>query len=73
MRAAIVAGEAFPKAVEFERLISRYGASAIVFNSLGTACTWLGMSDDEVEQKLQQLRAELHGENADNSSIGNRL
>ena len=43
MKVAIVANSAFWKAVEFERIISQYGAFAIVFNALPTACTWLNL------------------------------
>jgi hypothetical protein len=61
MKAAIVAREAFKKAVAFERLVSRYGVTAIVFNSLDTACTWLGVDYGEVGRSLQQLRADAGG------------
>jgi hypothetical protein len=50
MKVAIVAGEPFNKAVIFERAISRYGATAIVFNFLDTACTWLGIEAAEIER-----------------------
>jgi hypothetical protein len=59
MKAAIVAGDAFQKAVTFERLITRYGASVIVFNSLATACTWLNLNEGEVKGALQDLRLQL--------------
>jgi hypothetical protein len=55
MKAAIVAGEAFRKAVEFENIISRYGARVITFNILSTACTWLDMDADDIERSLQEL------------------
>ena len=57
MKVAIVANSAFWKAVEFERIISQYGAFAIVFNALPTACTWLNLDTSEVESLLQQMRA----------------
>ena len=41
MKVAIVADNAFWKAIEFERIISRYWAFTIVFNALPTACTGL--------------------------------
>ncbi len=62
MRVAIVAGDAFDKAVVFERVISRYGASVIVFNVLNTACKWLGIDVTEAKPMLQRLRTQLRGE-----------
>jgi hypothetical protein len=61
LRAAIVAGEAFKKAVVFEHLISRYRLSVIVFNTLVGACTWLGINVDHAEQTLRQLRVQARG------------
>ena len=60
-KVAIVAHSAFWKAVEFERIISQYGAFAIVFNALPTACTWLNLDASEVESLLQQIRAQARG------------
>jgi hypothetical protein len=60
MKTAIVAADAFEKAVTFERFIYRY-MSVIVFNSLNTACVWLGIQTDEAERALQSLRAQAHG------------
>ena len=56
MKVAIVASEAFKKAVAFERVLLRYGASVVVFNFLENACTWLGIAAAEIERTLQQLR-----------------
>jgi hypothetical protein len=61
MKVAIVANNAFWKAVEFERIISQYGAFAIVFNALQTACTWLRLDASEVESLLQQMLAQARG------------
>ena len=47
MKVAIVADEAFMKAVAFERVLLRYGASVVVFNFLDNACTWLGIEAEE--------------------------
>jgi hypothetical protein len=55
MKVAIVAGKSFNKAVLFERAIARYGATAIVFNFLDSACRWLGIDFKEVRQTLRQL------------------
>ena len=56
VRAAIVAGDAFVKAGQFERLIARYRPFVFVFNSLNPACRWLGIDREEVEDTLQTLR-----------------
>ena len=56
LRVAVVAEDAFWKAVAFERLISKYRALVVVFNSLSTACTWLGIDAEKADAKLKQLR-----------------
>ncbi len=55
MRCAIVAGVAFHEAVQFERYISPYGTTVIVFNMMDAACTWLGLSAPEVERTLSRM------------------
>jgi len=57
MKVAIVARDAFSKAVVFERIITQYGATAIVFNFLNTARIWLDIDDDDVKRSFQQLRS----------------
>ena len=61
MKVAIVASEAFKKAVAFERVLLRYGASVVVFNFLENACTWLGIEAEEIERRLRQLRGQARG------------
>ena len=61
MKVAIVASEAFKKAVAFERVLLRYGASVVVFNFLENACTWLGIAAEEIERLLRQLRGQARG------------
>jgi len=51
-----IASVPFRKALIFERCMSRYPLSVIVFNSLNTACIWLGIGIQEAERALQQLR-----------------
>jgi hypothetical protein len=58
---AIVASEAYTKAVAFERVLLRYGASVVVFNFLENACTWLGIEAEEIERLLRQLRGQARG------------
>ena len=61
LKVAIVASEAFKKAVAFERVLLRYGASVVVFNFLENACTWLGIEAEEIERTLRQLRGQARG------------
>ena len=42
-RAAVAASEAFRKASAFQTAIARFGLSVIVFNTLDTACIYLGV------------------------------
>ena len=56
LRVAIVADGAFWKAVKFDQLFSREGGRSIVFNSLETACAWLGLDSSDVEQDLRRLQ-----------------
>ena len=62
MKVAIVAAEAFERAVVFERVLERAGAHVIVFNFLDTARKWLNLAADDVEPALVQLRKQLQGE-----------
>jgi hypothetical protein len=52
LRVAIVADQAFWKAVKFDELFSREGGKSVVFNSLPTACAWLGLDPAETEKEL---------------------
>jgi hypothetical protein len=61
LKVAIVASEAFKKAVAFERVLLRYGVSVVVFNFLENACTWLGIEAEEIERTLRQLRGQARG------------
>jgi hypothetical protein len=58
---AIVAGEEFARLRLYERLAEPLQLNVIVFNDLGTACTWLGIDPREVEIEIRKLRAEIHG------------
>ena len=57
LKMAMVANEAFAISTTFQRLMSIYPLSMIAFNSLDTACTWLGMNTADTERALEQLRA----------------
>jgi hypothetical protein len=61
LRAAVVAGAAFEKTIVFGRLIAPLGPSLFVFNSLETACIWLGIDAGEAESTLRKLRLQAHG------------
>ncbi len=56
LRAAIVANSLFEKAKIFERIVSGYSPSVIVFNDLDTACVWLGVDVKTAKANLQLLR-----------------
>ncbi len=62
LKFGVVASDEFAKAVHFQELISRYGVSGIVFNSLSTACVWLGIDLVEAEGIFEELE--------DSSEIG---
>ena len=53
-KVAIVAAEAFDKAVIFQRLVQSY-MSVIVFYSFSTACVWLNISQEKAERTLDSL------------------
>jgi hypothetical protein len=57
LRVAILAQDEFETARAFGRLLNRYGASAIVFNTTLTACAWLGVDLDKVNAVLRRMRA----------------
>jgi hypothetical protein len=56
LKAAIVAGAAYPQARMFEDVIARHGATVFAFNSLNPACDWLGVDVDHASQTLASLR-----------------
>jgi hypothetical protein len=58
-RSAVIAKEEFSRAKRFGDLIARFGTSSIVFNTLDTACLFLGIDFKETRQVLEELRAEL--------------
>jgi hypothetical protein len=53
---AFVASAAFEKTSTFKRYMSIYPLSIIVFNSLDTACTWLGIDLPETERTIEEIR-----------------
>ena len=55
LRVAIVAGEAFEQAALFERFMSQYRAATIAFNTLETACTWLGIDPVQAASAFEAL------------------
>ncbi len=58
VKMAIVANEEFAKASIFEHILLQYRPSVIVFNSLDTACTWLGLDTSVTENALTKLKTE---------------
>jgi len=58
-RIAVVAADEFRRTSQFEVLVRRFGVAMVVFNSLDTACTFLGVDRTDTEQVLEQLRTKL--------------
>lgn len=58
-RVAVIARDEFGKANLFGDLLSHFGVSLVVFNSLDTACLFLGIDLSDTHQRLQELRATL--------------
>ena len=58
-RVAIVATEEFRKAKRFVELVARFSSTIVVFNTLDTACMFLGISLVETRKTLEDLRADL--------------
>jgi hypothetical protein len=56
---AIVAGETFVLAQRFGSYLEEEVRRLIVFNDLGTACTWLGIDPADVRVLIGELRADL--------------
>ncbi len=56
MKMAFVASDAFSKSTVFQGFMEAYPISVIVFNSLDTACLWLGINETDAECVLDELR-----------------
>jgi len=56
---AVVADDEFWRARQFGSLLSEFGTSTLVFNTLDIACSYLGIDKEETRQTIRQLRAEL--------------
>ena len=61
-RTAIIASEEFRKASRFSSFVERFGTASVVFNSLDTACLFLGIDQTYARQAIQGLRAQLRYE-----------
>lgn len=57
LKHAIVAPAQFQQAMFFERFISKFPITVIVFGDCGPACTWLGIDVKIAVKTLEQLRA----------------
>lgn len=62
LKLAIVAQDEFRRATAFERFFSSFPSAIIVFNSVETACIWLGIEPQDAAKTLRSLRAILRGE-----------
>jgi len=69
-RIAIVAGNDFDRASLFGQLAEQGKLNVIVFNSISTACIWLGVKILEVRECLERVHAELLGSSPTSKSIG---
>jgi hypothetical protein len=58
LKLAILARDEFDQASAFGRLINRFGATVIVFNTTITACKWLGVDLDKANAVLRRMRHE---------------
>jgi hypothetical protein len=61
VKAAIVAHNAFHKALLYERFLLRFKPSVIVFHDLETAGAWLGVNGESVALALNSLRTRARG------------
>jgi hypothetical protein len=64
LRLAAVANDAFSNAQIFESTMNPHGPTIIVFNTLSTACVWLGIDADRAYEALRNLRQEYRMANA---------
>jgi hypothetical protein len=58
-RIAIVAGKDFGRASLYGRMAEKHMINVIVFNSLQSACVWLGIDTKEIRQELDRILAGL--------------
>jgi hypothetical protein len=58
---AVVASAEFWQAQRFGKLIEGLGTSTVVFNTLDTACVFLGIDLIETQHTIEQLRSHLRG------------
>lgn len=68
LKHAIVAPAQFRQAMLFDRFISRFPITVIVFSDCGTACTWLGADVKVAVETLELLRSALRGQTAGDTS-----
>jgi len=59
---AVVARDEFRRAKRFGELIERFGTFSVVFNSLDTACIFLGIDLEDTRQTIEGLRAEIRAQ-----------
>jgi len=60
-KSAVIAGDNFDRARDFESRNEPPGLRMIVFNDLFNACTWLGIDISQANATLDELRQELRG------------
>ena len=68
LKHAIVAPAQFQEAMLFDRFISKFPITVIVFGDVGTACTWLGVEVKAAVKTIEQLRAALRKQSSTDTS-----
>lgn len=58
-RGAVVADAEFWRARRFRGLLSKFGTSPVIFNTLDTACLFLSLDLAETRQRIRQMRSKL--------------
>jgi len=56
---AVVATKEFRRAHKFLEILKGFGASTVVFNTVDTACLFLGIDSTETRETIEQLRSQL--------------
>jgi len=72
-KSAVVAGDNFDRARDFESHNEPPGLRLIVFNDLFNACTWLGIDTSTSTDTLEQLRSDLRDGQQSRSDSGSVL
>jgi hypothetical protein len=61
-RSAVVASLEFWRAQRFAEVVTGFGVTSVVFNSVDTACIFLGLDVTDTRQTLERLRVALRAQ-----------